>query len=264
MCYSTSLRKTKKQIKDELMGKFVADFVVPLEYEPYFHLNGFSHGNLHIIKMDDTEKIYPASWGLVPDWAKTDPSSFRKKSNTLNARGETIFEKNSYKKSAKENRCLILADGFFEPHHENGIFIPYFCYQPTKKYPNGDLFLFAGLYNELDHEHFTATILTIEANDFFAEVHNIKKRMPLVLDKHYYKDWLDIGMSETMVHELIATSFTNIEFSAHAVSRDLYKKNINTNKEYITEKVEKDNLFFNKKDKRYNNQVDNYNFDFKI
>ncbi|WP_026754752.1 SOS response-associated peptidase [Sediminibacter sp. Hel_I_10] len=243
MCYSISLRKEKEEIEQSMLKHFNATFDISGEYSPYYHLNGFSNGNLQIIKMDDTEKIFPASWGLVPDWAKTNPEGFRKKSNTLNARSETIFEKSSFKKSAINKRCLILADGFFEPHHENAVSIPYFCYQPSSKYPKGDLFLFAGLYNDLDSELFTATILTTEANDFFAGVHNKKKRMPLVLDENYLQDWLDTGRSEQSVNELMATGFTNNEFKAYPVSRDLYKKGIDSNQPYIIDEVQKETLF---------------------
>jgi putative SOS response-associated peptidase YedK len=243
MCYSTALRKQKEEIQKKLRDSLNATIGINSQYEPYFHLNGFTHGNLQIIKMDSIDRIVPASWGLIPDWAKNNPESFRKKSNTLNARGESIFDKSSYKKSAQAKRCLILADGFFEPHHQNGKPIPHFCYQPSKEFPNGDLFLFAGLYNDLDVELYTATILTVEANAFFAEIHNKKKRMPLVIDEQYYKDWLDADMSATMVNELIATSFTNKEFKAHPVRKDLYKTDIDTNKPYIIEEVQKETLF---------------------
>ncbi len=243
MCYSTALRKQREQIEQRLYDQLDAEFEVPLEFEPYFHLNGFTHGNLQIIKMDEPDKIYPASWGLVPDWATHNPSEFYKKGNTLNARSESIFEKPSFKESANDKRCLILADGFFEPHHENNVSIPHFCYQPSKEYPEGDLFLFAGLYNELDDELFTTTILTVEANPFFAEVHNKKKRMPLVLAEDLYEDWLDDGMSQPQLNELMAFGFTSEEFKAHPVSRDLYKKGIDTNKPYIVEPVEKNTLF---------------------
>ena len=132
--------------------------------------------------LDPTNKIHQKYLG---DWYVdlTLTLDYKKKSNTLNARSESIFEKPSYKESAHEKRCLILADGFYEPHHENGKAIPYFCFQPSKEYPEGDLFLFAGLYNELDDSSLTTTILTTEANNFFAEVHNKKKRMPLILDE---------------------------------------------------------------------------------
>ncbi len=243
MCYSTALRKQKETIEKNLRDKLNVTFGVEGAYEPYFHLNGFTHGNLQVIKMDAPKTILPATWGLVPDWAKNNPESFRKKSNTLNARAESIFEKTTYKHSAANKRCLILADGFFEPHHLNAIATPYFCFQPNTEYPEGDLFLFAGLYNELDNDAISATILTVEADAFFAEVHNKQKRMPLVLDENYYKDWLDIDLSVPMIKELIVSGFTTKEFKAHPVSRDLYQKDINSNKSYIIQEVFKDTLF---------------------
>ena len=121
----------------------------------------------------------------------------------------------TYKDSVAEKRCLILADGFFEPHHENGQAIPYFCSQPSKAYPEGDLFLFAGLYTELNDNTLTTTILTTEANPFFMEVHNKGKRMPLILDNMLLEDWLDDGLNTQSINELMATGFTNNSFKAH-------------------------------------------------
>lgn len=243
MCYSTALRKQREQIEQRLLNQIHAKFPESTKYKPYYHLNGFSYGNLQIIVMDDPDLIYDAQWGLIPDWATHNIKAFRKKSNTLNAKSESIFEKASFRKSAEEKRCLILADGFFEPHHEKGQAIPYFCYQPSKDYPEGDLFLFAGLYNELEDKTKTATILTTEANDFFSEVHNKRKRMPLILDESFYEDWLDHGLSNQAINELMATGFTNKKFKAHPVSKDLYRKNVDTNKPYIVEPVVKDTLF---------------------
>lgn len=244
MCYSTSLRKERDNIQQRLLTRGLsASFNRPKEYTPYYHLNGFTHGNLYIIKMNEPKSIYPASWGLVPNWEAHNPKEFWNKSNTLNARVETIFEKASFKESANEKRCLILADGFYEPHHVNSVSIPYFCYQPSKEYPKGDLFLFAGLYNELDADSFSATILTTDANDFFAKIHNKKKRMPLVLDSNFYLDWLDDGLNQQQLNEIMAVGFTGEEFNAHPVSRDLYKKRIDTNTPYFVRPVEKDTLF---------------------
>lgn len=243
MCYSTALRKEREKIETELRNQINVKFDAQSTYQPYFHLNGFTHGNLQIIKMDQPDIITDASWGLIPDWATHNPEVFRKKSNTLNARSESIFEKPSYRDSAENKRCLILADGFFEPHHENGKAIPYFCYQPSKSNPKGDVFLFAGLYNEVDNKSLSATILTTEANDFFMEVHNKGKRMPLVLDSHYFEDWLDEGMSVQQINELMATGISKKQFSAHPVSSDFYKKGIDTNRPYIIEEVQKNTLF---------------------
>ena len=243
MCYSTALRKEREKIEKELQGQIKVTFNTKSTYQPYYHLNGFTHGNLQIIPMKDPETISDATWGIIPDWALHDPEAFRKKSNTLNARSESIFTKASFRNSAEDKRCLILADGFYEPHHENGKATPYFCYQPSAANPEGDLFLFAGLYNELDDNKLSATILTTEANAFFMEVHNKGKRMPLVLDAHYYEDWLDEELSIPEVNELMAAGITTKPFGAYPVSNDLYKRNIDTNRPSIIKPEQKDTLF---------------------
>jgi len=243
MCYSTALRKEREKIEKELQRQIKVTFDAKSTYQPYYHLNGFTHGNLQIIPMKDPERISDATWGIIPDWALHDPAAFRKKRNTLNAGSESIFDKASFRNSAEDKRCLILADGFYEPHHENGKATPYFCYQPSTTNPEGDLFIFAGLYNELDDNTLSATILTTEANDFFMEVHNKGKRMPLVLNAHYYEDWLDEGLTIPEINELMSVGITTKPFEAHPVSNDLYKRNIDTNRPYIVQPVQKGTLF---------------------
>jgi putative SOS response-associated peptidase YedK len=75
------------------------------------------------------------------------------------------------------------------------------------------------------------------------EVHNKGKRMPLILDNMLLEDWLDDGLNTQSINELMATGFTNKSFQAHPVSSDFYKKNIDTNKPYIIEPIQKNTLF---------------------
>ena len=49
-------------------------------------------------------------WGLIPSWAKDSSIGAR----TINARGDTVAEKPSFRSAFKRRRCLVLADGFFE------------------------------------------------------------------------------------------------------------------------------------------------------
>ena len=93
MCYSTALRKQKEQIEQKLLQQIPAKFAKTSKYTPYYHRNGFNYDNLQIIKMDEHDIISCAQWGLIPKWAAHNPEGFRKKSNTLNARSESIFEK---------------------------------------------------------------------------------------------------------------------------------------------------------------------------
>ena len=242
MCYETVLTKMKSQVQQY----FQKDFVFPDEYEPYYHRSGFTHPNLQIVKMDEPNAIYPARWGYVPSWGMKDIPAFQKKYNTLNIKSETLF-KGLSKEAARNNRCLIIADGFFEPHRSGGLSIPYFCYIPSKIFEDGrHLFAFGGIYSELekDTNQFTCSILTMEANPFFAEVHNIKKRQPFVLDEGLYDEWFNPNLNEENTLELMANGFTSKEFKAHPVSTDLYKRNLDTNKPYIIEEIPPPGLLF--------------------
>ncbi|WP_432412419.1 SOS response-associated peptidase [Rasiella sp. SM2506] len=240
MCYETSSTKIKEAMEDYAQ----ASFAVPLEYEPFYHRSAFGFPNLQIIPMHAPDEIYPSTWGFVPEWAMKDIDNFRKKYNTYNAKSETILSSGTFKTSAREKRCLILADGFFEPHKENNISIPYYCHIPTKEYKDGrDLFVFAGLYSQIAEFAYSCTIITTEANEFFSEVHNVKKRMPLVLDEGLKDEWLNDRLNDNNITELMQNGFTSKEFTAHPVSRDLYKRNIDTNNPSIIKPVQKDTLF---------------------
>jgi len=171
MCFDISSTKIKQLVKKNQTASFYRDF----DYQPFYHANGFTHPTISIIKIGEPQTIYPSSWGFVPDWGENNVSSFRKKYNTLNAKSVTLFSSNMYKESALEKRCLIIADGFFEPHKSYDTSIPYYCYVPSTEFIDGrDLFVFAGIYNELN-DALSCSIITTEANDFFAEIHNVKK-----------------------------------------------------------------------------------------
>ena len=90
MCYATSLTKKEREI-EELTKR---QFAIPLKYQEQYHINGFTHTNLHIITQDEPKLIYPGDWGLIPRYAFDDPAGF--KYNTLNARSESIFKSNTY------------------------------------------------------------------------------------------------------------------------------------------------------------------------
>lgn len=69
-------------------------------------------------------------WGLVPAWFKeNDPSKMHY--STSNCRSENILEKKSYKHPmTKGQRCVILADGFYEWKRQEKNKQPFFIYFP--------------------------------------------------------------------------------------------------------------------------------------
>jgi len=82
----------------------IKENLVPLTDLPIYHTTGFSHPKLLIYT--DRSPWYPevSTWGLVPHWVKDKKQLKELWNKTLNERGETIFEKPSFRESAKYKR----------------------------------------------------------------------------------------------------------------------------------------------------------------
>jgi putative SOS response-associated peptidase YedK len=184
MCFHTG--QTKLAI--ELENRFEATIDNPLEFHPQKHINGFEFPKTPVIIDEKPEIITHYNWGLIPAWA-TDEEIQK---YTLNAKIETITEKPFFKNSVNK-RCIVIADGYFEwqwldpkgkikQKYEIGL-------------TNHELFAFAGLYSQWVDKttgeiKSTYTLLTTEANPLMAKIHNIKKRMPVVLKLEDETKWL--------------------------------------------------------------------------
>lgn len=138
-----------------------------------------------VIEKDGKRVLDFFKWGLVPSWAK-DPSVGVK---MINARSETASEKPSFRSAFKHRRCLIVANGFFEWHTENGRKQPYYL-----SMIDGKPFAFAGLWEhwwpegDQKDELRTCTILTCGPNALLKPIHD---RMPVILPRASYETWLD-------------------------------------------------------------------------
>lgn len=170
--------------------------------------NGFQFPKTPIITHQHINEIQFFYWGLIPFWAKD--NTIRK--STLNAKIETIHEKPSFK-NVVNNRCLVLADSFFEWQwlDDKGK-----QKQPYKlSLPNNTPFAFAALWSEwvdkLTGEIInTYTILTTEANELMSKIHNTKKRMPIIIDTANEINWLHHGKIVMQNNQLIATAVSSI------------------------------------------------------
>lgn len=128
-------------------------------------------------------------WGLVPSWFRgTEPMEMARK--TLNARVETLNDKASFKHLVQQQRCIIPSTGFFENQTIETHKKPFFIF------PKNDVFFhMAGLYDQWTdvatrHTYHSFTVITTEANAMMAEIHNTKKRMPLMLPEEQLDPFL--------------------------------------------------------------------------
>ncbi len=184
MCYHT--KQSKKAT--EVMKRFKANIERPDLFKENAIYSVFNYPHTPVIIDKETELIKEFYWGLIPVWA-TDETI---REYTRNARIESIKEKPSFKGNIK-NRCLIISDGIYEWQWLDPKGKEKQKYEITT--PNNELFSFAGLYStwvdkSTGEIRNTYTIVTTEANPFFAEIHNSKKRMPVILSPEREKDWL--------------------------------------------------------------------------
>ena len=234
MCYETSLTKSAKELEQKTKAKISEEII----YTPYYHAASYNYPKLYTIdgrEKEDTKLISAMEWGLIASWAKNDVENYRKKHKNWNAKGETMLDLPTFSEAARSRRCLILADGFVEPHYPGNQFrgpvVPKYCYLPGKK-----LFYLAGLYNEDGQGGYNCSIVTVDANPFFAAIHNKKRRMPLVLDKGLLDSWLDPELNDDSILELVYTGTTKEEFEAHSI-KNFYKRDFDTNTPEFLEAV---------------------------
>lgn len=192
---------------------------------PLYHAYGFAHPELLIYTDRDPYKPTISRWGLIPSWVKEEQQAVDLSRKTLNARGETIFEKPSFRQSAEYKRCVIDIDGFFEHRHHNGNAYPYFI-RRRDELPMS----LAGLWNEWCNPATgeiinSFAIVTTKANELMSKVHNNPKlpepRMPLILEADYEHLWIgyDEDFSLDRVRTLIAPYPYEDELIAYPVHR---------------------------------------------
>ena len=142
-----------------------------------------------VVLNDQGQRIlHPCQWGLVPSWSK-DPS---RGASLINARGETVHQKPSFRTAFKRRRCIIPADGFYEWRKVGREKTPYYM-----TLPDHQVFGFAGIWEEWEGEipgvgHGgplrTCAIITTEANEKLNFVH---PRMPVILHQKDEDLWLN-------------------------------------------------------------------------
>jgi len=165
-----------------------------------------------IVRQDGENVLRTFRWGLVSFWAK-DPSTGNR---MINARSETVDSKPSFRNAFRKRRCLIPADGFYEWKGQTGQKQPMFITLPGEK-----PFVFAGLWEIWDDKGnaeqplYTCTIITTDASSSIQEIHN---RMPVILKREVFSQWIDEGTPSEALKEILRSQFQK-EFAFRPVSK---------------------------------------------
>lgn len=132
-------------------------------------------------------------FGFLPSWAKD------KRSLNINARSETVFEKQTFREAFRYQRCIIPLNGFYEWEVESKdkskIKTPYFVHNK-----NSEFLAVAGLWSEwydseLNMNIVTTLLITCDANEKLGKIHH---RMPVVLEPKDFRNWLQSSDLKTL------------------------------------------------------------------
>ncbi|MHA1989761.1 MAG: SOS response-associated peptidase [Candidatus Hodarchaeales archaeon] len=139
---------------------------------------------------DNGLKLVRLRWGLVEG------------SQLFKARSETIHEKSTFKEAFRNRRCLILANGFFEWTHGEGVknVIPHYFTIKNEK-----IFTVAGIFNsKFDKEdnqiNYRFAVITTDANELVATVFH---RMAVIVSTKDIVKWLDPKTPEEKLRKML-------------------------------------------------------------
>lgn len=126
-----------REILDKTEDEFKTGDIFPTDKAPV------------LIQQNDGIRPEAVAWGFP---------GFKGKGVIINARAETVMEKNTFRRSMEIKQCVIPSSGFFEWSHSG----PKIKYQ--FKLPEPNTLYMAGLYQDFEEER-RFVILTTDANE---------------------------------------------------------------------------------------------------
>jgi len=141
-------------------------------------------------RADEGRLVEQHRWGLVPSFAK----SLKDGAKRINARAETVATSPSFRSSFRKRRCIVPSDGFYEWRRTGGPKQPYFLHPPEEA-----VLAMAGIWAVWKDPETglwvpSAAVITTEANRLMSSIHD---RMPVLLPRETWDDWLDPGFDDT-------------------------------------------------------------------
>ena len=149
------------------------------DYKPNYNI--FPTNFSPVLINDKLKKTKMMRWGFVPPWSKNDQIG----SKIINARLETILENPSFSGLVKSNRCVVLADGYYEWTKQHSQ--PYYITHKKNK-----ILPLAGLWTTWQSSNSstisTYTVITTSPVKSISHLHN---RMPFILDDSNIDKWIN-------------------------------------------------------------------------
>jgi len=148
-----------------------------------------------VIAHMDRDHFLPMRWGLIPFWAKDIKVGYK----MINARVETLLEKNAFKSAVSSRRCIVPADGFYEWKKTSRGKQAYYI-----KTKDQEIFSMAGLWEKWQSpdgvEIQSFTVITQASNSLMEDIHD---RMPAILTNAQEELWLSDDLNPQQLISII-------------------------------------------------------------
>lgn len=154
-------------------------------------------------------------WGLIPPWAK----DMKLAATMINARAESVAEKPSFRAAYKARRCLVPVTGYYEWPETDASKTPMYISLPQEP-----IFAVAGIWEQWRQPETgeivrSYSMITTDANEFTRQFHH---RMPVILRREHYADWLSEGDASPALAALLKP-LEGVPMAAHLVTKAVNK-----------------------------------------
>ena len=155
------------------------------EFRPRYNIAPPQASRVVLHECNSSPAVQELRWGLIP-FRSPDSSPGRR---AANARAESLDARADFRDAFRNRRCLIPASGFYEWRRRAGrkVEAPYYFTQARE----ADPLVFAGIWDRWEgggERIRSFAIITTGANAQVGSVHN---RMPAILDRKHWADWLN-------------------------------------------------------------------------
>ncbi len=172
MCGRFVLYASKERIKQQYSAQ------IPFDFESRYNIAPGQ--NIISLSQDTANNRIVAKtmlWGLHPLWGDI------KSKLIINARCETVHEKPTFKNLFRSNRCVVIANGWYEWLRENNQKRPYYFSRRDRR-----LIAFAGIMStETESAPLEGLILTRSSPNNLKAIHD---RTPFLLTREQVSHWL--------------------------------------------------------------------------
>ena len=163
---------------EELSAAFPG-VLLPDSYQPSYNIAPQSP--VAVISNSNPQLLDHMIWGMIPSWQQ----GVKMTSFLINARGESVHQKPTFKTSFAKRRCLVPVDGYYEWLKVEGVKAkqPYHIHMKARR-----PFAFAGIWDSWQSmdgsDVITFAIITCEPNELVKRIHH---RMGVILDPEDYE-----------------------------------------------------------------------------